>query len=146
MGRKNSTGPSLLIFSLLMTLTYLLFSNAPLAVSPPLTFHLLPPLSRFLAHGRCFRTWVLIIYQFFYLSLSLQSFGPTSVSLPSILRELAGIILLLALTFIVLPQRNILFQCQKGKESSSRGKRIFLCRRRFSFLFPLLLLSLPFWH
>ena len=31
--------------------------------------------------GRCFRTWVLTTYQFFYPSLSLRSFAPTSVPL-----------------------------------------------------------------
>ena len=43
------------------------------------TFPLLPPLWSFLAYGRCFRTWVLITYQFFYLSLSLRSSTTTSV-------------------------------------------------------------------
>ena len=47
-----------------MTLTYLLFSIAPLAIAPPLTSPLLSPLSPSLAHGRCFRTWVLIAFQF----------------------------------------------------------------------------------
>ena len=67
----------LLFFS--MTLTYLLFSIASLAVAPSLKFPLLPPLSPFLAHGRCFRTWALITYQFFYLSLFPRFFAPTSV-------------------------------------------------------------------
>ena len=62
-----------------MTLTHPLFSIAPLAVAPLLTSPLLPLLLLFLAPGRCFRTWVLTIYQFFYLSLSLRSFAPTSV-------------------------------------------------------------------
>ena len=35
-----------------------------------LKFPLLSPLLPFLAPGRCFRTWVLTTYQFFYLSLS----------------------------------------------------------------------------
>ena len=55
-----------------MTLTYLLFLIAPLGVAPPRTFSLLPSLVTFLAHGRCIRIWVLIIYQFFYLSLSFR--------------------------------------------------------------------------
>ena len=54
------------------------FSIAPLAVAPLLTSPLLPLLLLFLAPGRCFRTWVLTTYQFFYLSLSLRSFTPTS--------------------------------------------------------------------
>ena len=69
-GRKYSIGSSLLTSFPSMTATYLLFSIAPLAVAPALTSPLLPPLSPFLAHGRCFRTWVLITYQFFYLPLS----------------------------------------------------------------------------
>ena len=48
-----------------MTLTYLLFSIAPLEVTPSLTFPLLSHLSPFLTSKRCFRTWDLIIYQFF---------------------------------------------------------------------------------
>ena len=40
---------------------------------------MLPPLFPFLAPGRCFWTWVLIIYQFFFLSLPLQSFAITSI-------------------------------------------------------------------
>ena len=123
MGRKHSTESSLLTSSPSMTLTYLLFSIVLLAVAPPLTFHLLPLLSLFPVPGRCFSTWVLITYQFFYLSLSFRSFAPTSVLLPSIFRKLAGMILLLALTLTVLLQKNT---------------RLFL--------FPLLLLSLPFWH
>ena len=50
-----------------MTLTHLPFSIAPLLTSP-----LLPLLLPFLAPGRCFRTWVLTTYQFFYPSLSLS--------------------------------------------------------------------------
>ena len=50
-----------------MTLTHPPFSFAPLLTSP------LPPLLLpFPAPGRYFRTWVLTIYQFFYLSLSLS--------------------------------------------------------------------------
>ena len=75
-----------------------------------------------LAPGRCFRTRVLIIYQFFYLSPFLRSFAPISVPLPSIFRKLAGMALPLTLTLTVLQQRNT---------------RLFL--------FPLLLLSLPLW-
>ena len=57
-----------------MTLTHPPFSIAPLAVAPLLT----SPLPLFLAPGRCYRIWVLTIYQFFYLSLSLRSFALTS--------------------------------------------------------------------
>ena len=71
-----------------------------------------------LAPGRCFRDWVLITYQFFYLSLSLRSFIPTIVPLPSTFRNLASMTLLLTLTLTVLLQWNT---------------RLFL--------FPLLLLS-----
>ena len=117
-GRKYSTGSSLLTSSPSMTLTHPLFSIAPLLTSPLLLL-LLP----FLAPGRCFRTWVLTIYQFFYLSLSLRSSAPTSVPLLSIFRKLAGLALLLTLTRTVLLHRNT---------------RLFL--------FPLLLLSLPLWH
>ena len=76
-----------------------------------------------LAPGRCFRTWVLTTYQFFYLSLFLRSFVPTSVPLPSIFRKLAGMTLPPTLTLTVLLQRNT---------------RLFL--------FPLQLLSLPLWQ
>ena len=77
----------------------------------------------FLAPGRCFRTWVLTIYQFFFPSLSLRSFAPTSVPLPSIFRKLAGMALPPTLTLTVLQQRNTRH-----------------------FLFPLQLLSLPLWQ
>ena len=77
--RKYLTGSFFLIAFSSMTLTYLPFFIAPLAVAPLLTFSLLPPLSPYPALGRCFRTWVLTIYQFFYLSLSLRSFTLTNV-------------------------------------------------------------------
>ena len=73
--------------------------------------------------GADFRTWVLTTYQFFYLSLSLRSFTPTSASLPSIFRKLAGMTLPPTLTLTVLLQKNT---------------RLFL--------FPLQLLSLPLWQ
>ena len=60
-----------------------------------------------------------LLYQFFYPSLSLRSFSPTSVPLPSIFRKLAG----MTMTLTVLLQRNT---------------RLFF--------FPLLLLSVPLWH
>ena len=66
-GRKHSTGSSPLTFSPSMTLTYPLFSIAPLTVAPPLTSPLLPLLLPYLAPGRCFRTLVLTTYQFSYL-------------------------------------------------------------------------------
>ena len=116
---KYPTGSSLLTSFPSMALTHPPFHIAPLAVALPLTFPFLPPLLPFLAPGRCFGVWVLITYQFFYLSFSLWSFAPTSVSLPSTFRKLAG----MTLTPSVFPQRNT---------------RLFL--------FPLLLLSLPLWH
>ena len=70
LGRKYSTGSSLLTTSLSMTLTHPPFYIAPLAVAPPVTFPLLSPLLLFLVPARCFRTWVLTTYQFFFLFLS----------------------------------------------------------------------------
>ena len=121
--RKYLTGSSPLTSSPSMTLTHPPFSIAPLAVAPLLTSPLLLLLLLFLAPGRCFRTWVLTIYQFFFLSLSLRSFAPTSVPLPSIFKKLAGMALPPTLTLTVLLQRNT---------------RLFL--------FPLQLLSLSLWH
>ena len=72
-GRKYSTGSCLLTSSPLMTLLHSPFYIATLAVAPLLTFPLLPFLLLFLAPGRCFRTWVLTIYQFFYPSLCPRS-------------------------------------------------------------------------
>ena len=120
---KYFTGSSPLTSSPSMTLTHLPFSIAPLAVAPLLTSALLPLLLPFLAPGRCFRTLILTTYQFFYPSLSLRSFAPTSVLLPSIFRKLAGMTLPHTLTFTVHLQRNT---------------RLFL--------FPLLLLFLPLWQ
>ena len=122
-GRKYSTGSSLLTSSPSMTLTHSPFSIAPLAVAPFLTSPLLPLLLLFLAPGRYSRTWVLTIYQFFYLSLSFRSIAPTSAPLPSIFRKLGGMALPSTLTLTVLQQRNT-----------------------GVFLFSLLLLSLPFWY
>ena len=121
--RKYLTGSSLLTSSPLMTLTHPPFSIAPLAVAPLLTFPLLPLHLLFLAPGRCFRTSVLTIYQFFYPSLSHRSMAPTSVPLSSIFRKIAGMTLPSTLTLTVLLQKNT---------------RLFL--------FSLLLLSLPLWH
>ena len=89
-----------------MILTHLPFYITPLAVAPLLTFPLLPLLLLFLAPERCFRTWVLANYQFFYPSLSLRPIAPTSVLLPSIFRKLAGMALSLTLTLTVLLERN----------------------------------------
>ena len=100
-GRKYSTGSSPQTSSPSMTLTHPPFSIAPLLTSSLLFLLLL-----FLARGRCYRTWVLTIYQFFYLSLSLRSFTPTSAPLPSIFRKLAGMTLPPTLTLTVLLQRN----------------------------------------
>ena len=122
-GRKYSTGSSPHTSFPSMTLTHPPFSIAPLAVAPLLTSPLLLLLLLFLAPGKCFRTWVLTTYQFFYLSLSLRSFVRTSVPLPSIFRKLAGMTLPPTLTLTVLLQRNT---------------RLFL--------FPLQLLSLPLWQ
>ena len=119
-GSKYSNGSFLLTSSPSMVLTHPPFSIAPVAVALPLTSPLLPLLLPFPALGRCYRTWVLTIYQFFYLSLSLRSFAPTIVPLPSIFRKLAGMALPLTLILTVLQQRNT---------------RLFL--------FPLLLLFLP---
>ena len=77
-GRRYSTGSSLLTSSSSMTLTHPPFHVAALAVAPFLTSPLLPPLLPFLAPGRCFKTWVLITYQLFYLPPP-QSFAPTSI-------------------------------------------------------------------
>ena len=66
------------------------FYIAALAVAPSLIFPLLPLLLPCIAHGRCYRTWVLTTYRFFYLSLSLRSFAPTNVLLPSIFRKIAA--------------------------------------------------------
>ena len=120
-GRKYSTGSSLQASSSSMTLTHPPFYIAPLAVAPPLTSPLLPSLLFFLAPARCFRTWVLTTYQFFYPSLSLRSFAPTSVLLSSTFTKLAGMALPSTLTPTFLLQRNTRF-------------------------FPLLLLSLLLWH
>ena len=106
-----------------MTLTHPLFSIAPLAVAHLLTSPLLGLLLLFLAPGRCFRTWFLTIYQFFYLSLCLRPITPISITLPSTFRKLAGMTLPCTLTPTVVLQRNT---------------RLFV--------FPLLLLSLPLWH
>ena len=106
-GKKYLTGSSPLTSSPSMTLTHPPFSIAHLAVAPLLTSPLLPPLLlSFLAPGRCYRTLVLTTYQFFYLSLSLRSFAPTSVPLSLIFRKLARMALPLILTITVLQQRN----------------------------------------
>ena len=97
-------------------LPFLLHRLSSSRSSPNISF--LPSLSPFPAPGRCFRTWVLISYQFFYLSLSLRSFTPTSFPLSSIFRKLAGMTLPSTLNLTILLQRNTRF-----------------------FLFPLLLLS-----
>ena len=94
-GRKYSTGSSPLISSPSMTLIHPPFSIAPLAVALPLTSPLLPPLLLFPAPGRCYRTWVLTIYQFFHLSLSLRSFAPTSVPFLQFSESLLGWLCLL---------------------------------------------------
>ena len=89
-GRKNLTGSFLVTSSLSITLTHPPFSIASLefALSPDISFA--PPLLPLLALGRCYRTWVLTIYQFFHLTLALWSLAPMSVHLPPIFRKLAG--------------------------------------------------------
>ena len=89
-----------------MTLTHPPFFIAPLTVARLLTSPLLPLLLLFLAPGRCFRTWVLTIYQFFNPFLSLRSIAQTSIPLPSIFRKLAGMALPPTLTLTVPLQRN----------------------------------------
>ena len=89
-GRKYSIASSLLTSFLSITLTYLLFPVASLAVTTPLISSLLLPLSPSLALGRCFRTWILISYQFYWLSLFLCYSAPTNVILTSIFKKLVG--------------------------------------------------------
>ena len=100
-GRKYAIGSFLLTSFPSITLTHPPFHIAPLLTSPLLS----PPLP-FLAPGRCFRTWVLITYHFFYLSLSPRSSAPTNIPLASIFRKLVGMTLSPTLTFTVLQQRN----------------------------------------
>ena len=111
---------SLLTRNDLDTLT-LLHRSTGSRSSPDISFA--PPLSPFLAPGRCFRIWVPSTYQVFYLSLSLRPIDPTNVLLPSTFRKLAGMTFPPTLTPTVLLERNI---------------RLFL--------FALLLLFLPLWH
>ena len=59
-----------------------------------------------LASDRCFRTWVLITYQFYKPFLFLLSFASTKVPLPSIFGKLAGTTLFFTLTLTVLLRRN----------------------------------------
>ena len=100
-GMNYSIGSSPLTSSLSMTLTHISFY-----IAPALTSTLLPPLLPFLVPGRCFRTWVLITYQFFYLPLSLRSFAPTSIPPLSTFKKLARTILLFTSTLTDLLQRN----------------------------------------
>ena len=72
--------------------------------SPDISF--VPSSLAFHAPGRCFRTWVLITSQFFFLSLSPRSFTPTSVLLPSTFEKLAGMTLPFTLILTVLLQSN----------------------------------------
>ena len=112
--RKYSTGSSLLTSSPLNdpdTPTLLHRASPDICFAPS-----------FLAPGKCCRTWVLTTYQFFFLSLSLRSFAPTSVLHPSTFRKLAGMILSPTCTSTVLLQRNTHHR------------------------FPLLLLFLSLWH
>ena len=100
-GKKYLTGSSPLTSSPSMTPTHPPFSIAPLLTS------LLLPLLPFLALGKCFRTWVLTICQFFYLFLSLSGLSPQQACpLPSTFRKLAGMGFSPTLTPTVLLQRN----------------------------------------
>ena len=74
--RKYATGSSLLISSPSTTLTH-----PPFSIAPILTFPLVLLLLLFLAPGRCYRTWLLTIYHFFYPSLSLSGLSPQRASL-----------------------------------------------------------------
>ena len=117
--RKHWIRSFLVTSSPSMTLTYLLFSITPLTLAPLLTFPLLLLLSPYHAPGRCFRTWILITYQFFYLSPSLSDLLLQQAStFPSICKKLAG----MTLPFLTLT--------------------VFLQRNTHLFSFPLLLLSL----
>ena len=82
------------------------FSVAPLAVAPLLASPLLLLLLLFLAPGGCFGAWVLATCQFFCLSVSLRSFAPAGIPLPSVFGGLAGMALPPALTLAVLLQRS----------------------------------------
>ena len=78
LGKKYSIGSSPLISFPSMTITYLLFSITRLAIALLLISPFLLPFSPSLAPERYFRTWVLITYQFYKLSLFLQFFDPTN--------------------------------------------------------------------
>ena len=93
-------------FSPSMTLAYQFFSIASLAVAPPLTSPSFPRLFSYLDPGGCFRTWVLITYEFYEPFLSLRSFAATNVPHSLIFRKLIGMTLLFTLTPTVLLQRN----------------------------------------
>ena len=108
-GRKYSIGSSFSTSSLFNdpVTPILLPCSSGSRSSPDISFA--PSSLAFFASGRCFRTWVLITYQFFYKSLSRQSIAPTSVPLPSIFRKLAGMTLPFTLTLTVLLQQNVFF-------------------------------------
>ena len=121
-GRKYSTGSYPLTSSPLMTLTHapLIHRSSGSRSSPDISFA--PSSLALSCSWEVLQDLGLTIYQFFYPSLSLRSFTPTSVPLPSIFRKLAGMTLPPTLTLTVPLHRNT---------------RLFL--------FPLLLLSLPLW-
>ena len=97
-GRKYLVRSSPLTSFLSITPTFNFFPIAPLLTSSLLPTLLLP--------GRCFRTWILIAYQFYQLSLFLRSSVPTNIAFPSIFRKLVGTSLSFTLTLTVLLQRN----------------------------------------
>ena len=104
--KNYSIGSSFLTSFLLRILTYLIFSVAPLAVAFALSSPLVSPLSPSLTPWRCFRTWVLITYQFYSLFLFLWSSFPKNVPRPSIFRKLLGMTHSFTLALTVLLQMN----------------------------------------
>ena len=85
-----------------------------------------------LVSWRYFRTWVLIIYQFYKPSLFVWSFAPTNVPLPSIFVKLVGMTLLFTLTLTVFLQKNTR-PCLFGKGGSGQLANCSLLRPPFSF-------------
>ena len=122
-GKKNLIGSSLLTSFRSMTLTYLLFSIAPLTVAPLMTYLLIP----FCFALSC--SWAVLQdlvsnHLPILLTVPVSSvFRPNKRPFPSIFRNLVGVTFLYNSILTVLLQRNTRF-----------------------FLFPLLLLSVLLWH
>ena len=74
--KNYSIGPSPLTSFLSMTLTRHLFTIVSMTIAFFLKFSMLPLLLLSLAPERCLRTWALITYQFYQLSLSLSGSSP----------------------------------------------------------------------